>query len=84
MAAEHESRRIRSVVEGADPFAELDVPPPLEVSLARHRRHLAELVSTMKMAGVNDRQIEESVSVLIAAYKEELMAAIRRMKESAW
>jgi hypothetical protein len=84
MHADDELRKMTVLPEGTDPFADLDVPPPLEVSLARHRRHLAELVSTMKMAGVSDRQIEESVSVLIATYKEELMAAIRRMKESAW
>lgn len=76
--------KITAFAAGADPFAALKVPPPLEESLARHRGHLAELVHTMKMAGISDRQIEESVSVLIVAYKEELMAAIRRMKVSAW
>ncbi len=72
------------LAEGSDAFADLEVPPPLDESIARHRRHVAELVRTMKTAGVSDEQIEESVSVLIAAYKAELIEAIRRMKSSAW
>jgi hypothetical protein len=63
-----------------DPFASLEVPPELEESLARHRRHLAELVRAMKTAGVSEDHIEESVSELIASYKTELLAAIRSMK----
>jgi hypothetical protein len=64
----------------SDPFADLDVPPVLEESLARHRRHLGELVRAMKTAGVSEEHIEESVSELIASYKEELLAAIRSLK----
>jgi len=65
---------------GSDPFANLDIPQPLEESIVRHRTHLAQLVHTMKTAGISDEQIEESVSVLVASYKTELMAAIRSMK----
>jgi len=49
----------------AEPFADLDVPPTLEQSLARHRVHLAELVRTMKIAGISDQQIVESVEILL-------------------
>jgi len=72
------------LAEGGDPFAGLDVPSSLDESLARHRRHLAELVQRMKMAGISDQQIEASVSALIELYKGELMAAIRRLKDGAW
>ena len=61
----------------SDPFAGLDVPPQLEDSIARHRQHLAELVHTMKTAGISEQQIEQSVTVLIDSYKTELLAAIR-------
>jgi hypothetical protein len=67
-------------IAGSDPFADLDVPPQLEESLARHRMHLADLIRTMKTAGVSEERIEESISELIASYKAELLAAIRSMK----
>jgi hypothetical protein len=65
----------------SDPFAHIEVPPQLEESLARHRRHLAELVHLMETAGVSEDQIEHSVSSLVDSYKLELMAAIRSIKE---
>jgi hypothetical protein len=72
------------LAEGLDPFAGLDVPSPLDESLARHRRHLAELVQRMKRAGISEQQIEASVSALVEVYKGELLAAIRRLKDGAW
>lgn len=84
MSTENELRSLDPVAARHDPFADLEVPPFFEGSLARHRWHLGELVRTMKMAGVRDETIEESVSVLVALYKEELMVAIREMKVSAW
>lgn len=63
----------------SDPFVDLNVPPQLEESLARHRMHLAELIRAMKTAGVSADHIEESISELIASYKGELLAAIRSM-----
>jgi len=66
---------------GSDPFANLDIPPLLEASIARHRTHLAQLVHTMKTAGISDTQIEQSVTVLIDSYKTELLAAIRSMNQ---
>ncbi|MEO6923740.1 MAG: hypothetical protein ABI142_07945 [Bryocella sp.] len=64
---------------GSNPFANLEIPPQLEASIARHRQHLGELVHTMKTAGISHEQIEESVSVLIESYKAELLTAIRSM-----
>jgi len=78
------SRSLGSIAESDDPFADLEIPPFFEESLMRHRTHLEELVRTMKVAGVSDETIEESVGELIALYKEELMVAIRERKVGAW
>jgi hypothetical protein len=84
MAIHNQLRSLEPFTESPDPFADLDVPPSLEECLMRHRRHVAELVRTMKMAGISDETIAESVSALVALYKEELMVAIREMKVSTW
>jgi len=84
MPANNELRSMEPFAESSDPFADLDVPAFFEESLQRHRGHLVELVRTMKIAGVSDEAIEESVSVLVALYKEELMAAIRERRVSTW
>lgn len=65
-----------------DLFEDLEIPQELEASLQRHRQHLGQLVSTLKMAGVGEEQIEHSVSVIVASYKEELLEAIKMMRES--
>jgi hypothetical protein len=62
-----------------DPFHDLEIPVELEESLQRHREHLARLVVTLRSAGVDDAQIEESVSVIVASYKDELVRAMKRM-----
>ena len=84
MSDNNESRSLDPFAESPDPFADLEIPPFFEESLQRHRCHLVELVRTMKIAGVSDEAIEESVSVLVALYKGELMVAIRERKVSAW
>lgn len=62
-----------------DPFSNLQIPPELEASLQRHREHLAQLVTTLRSAGVDEAQIEESVSVIVASYKDELTHAMKRL-----
>jgi hypothetical protein len=62
-----------------DPFADLEIPPELEQSLQRHREHLVQLVVTMRSAGIDEAHIDESVSVIVASYKEELLRAVKRM-----
>jgi len=62
-----------------DPFLGLDIPPELEESLQRHRQHLARLVIDLRCAGVQEAQIEHSVSVIVDSYKEELIRAMKRM-----
>jgi hypothetical protein len=62
-----------------DPFGDIDIPAELEESLQRHREHLARLVMSLRSAGVSDAQIEESVSVIVASYKDELIRTMKRM-----
>jgi hypothetical protein len=62
-----------------DPFHDLDIPVELVASLQRHREHLAKLAVNLRAAGVGQEQIEQSISVLIASYKAELTAAMKRM-----
>ena len=63
----------------SDPFADLEVPAELDESLRRHREHLARLIATLRLAGVGEAHIEESVSVIVDSYKLELIRAIKRM-----
>lgn len=64
---------------GNDPFSDLEIPPELEQSLQRHREHLLSLVVNLRSAGMSEPQIEESVTILISSYKEELVRAMKRM-----
>lgn len=62
-----------------DPFANMEIPDALRDSLQRHREHLAKLVANLKAVGLSEVQIEESVSVMVSSYKEELLRAIKAM-----
>lgn len=62
-----------------DAFADLEIPEPLQESMARHRENLFRLVSNMQSAGMSEDQIEASVSVIVASYKEELLRAIKQL-----
>ena len=62
-----------------DPFQEIDIPPELEDSIRRHREHLARLIANLRLAGVDEAHIEQSVSVIIESYKAELTLAVKRM-----
>ena len=67
--------------EGA--FEEIDVPPELQPSVARHRANLSRLVGNLRMAGVGDHQIEASVNAVVASYQTELLSAIRSLVKHA-
>jgi hypothetical protein len=62
-----------------DPFSDLVIPPELEESLQRHREHLAQLVTSLRCAGMDQLQIERSISVIVDSYKEELIRAMKRI-----
>ena len=65
----------------SDPFESLDVPEALQDSLQRHRENLGQLVRSLHSAGLNDQQIEASVSLIVESYKEELLRAIKALVE---
>lgn len=62
-----------------DPFRDLEIPPELEKNIQRHREHLMLLVLSLRSAGVDEAQIETSVSVIVASYKEELIRSMKGM-----
>ncbi len=64
---------------GEDPFAGMEIPDALHESIERHRANLFRLITSLQSAGVSDEQIETSVSVIVASYKEELLRAIKTM-----
>ena len=64
-----------------DPFDGLEVPEALQSSLQRHRENLVQLVRCLHSAGLDDQQIEASVSVIVESYKEELLRAIKALVE---
>lgn len=57
----------------------LEVPAELHDSVARHQAHLAELVASLRTAGLQEEMIDSSVRMLVDRYAEELTAAIRAM-----
>jgi len=63
----------------ADPFADMQVPEALQASLQRHRENLARLVRNLQSAGISEEQIEASVTVLVASYRDELLRAVKSM-----
>ena len=61
------------------PFRDLKIPMELRAGLERHLVHQAQLVSSLRSAGVDESQIEKSVSVIVASYKEQLTQAMQRL-----
>ena len=60
-----------------DPLTGIEIPAALLPSLNRHRENLARLVLSLQSLGLDEKQIESSVSVIIASYKDELISAIK-------
>lgn len=57
----------------------LEIPAELLSSVTRHQAHLAQLITSLQAAGLQDDMIESSVRVLVDSYAEELTTAIRSM-----
>ncbi len=72
--------RTKNVWAEQDPFQVFEIPPQLEESLKRHRENLEKLICSLQMVGISEAQIEESVSVIVASYKEELVQTIKALK----
>jgi hypothetical protein len=58
-----------------------DFPIPDELSdvVHRHQRHISELVLKLQSIGMKDELIEQSVNQLIAAYRTQLLEAIKAL-----
>jgi hypothetical protein len=67
------------MLTGPDPFAGIEVPPELEVSIQRHRANLVQFILSLQSAGVSEDQIEESVTVIVRSYKEELIRTLKTL-----
>jgi len=63
----------------SDPYAGLEIPEELQASMERHRANVLNLVKNLQSAGISEAQIEASVSVIVASYREELLRAIKSM-----
>ena len=63
-----------------DSFHEIEIPDELRAVAARHQQHVADLVSSLRSFGVDDRLIERGLDELIGAYRVELAAAIKALK----
>lgn len=55
----------------------VDIPAELMDSVIRHQAHLAELIVTLRNAGVSEEVVEASVRTLVDSYADELTIAIR-------
>jgi len=62
-----------------DPFAGMEVPPELEASIQRHRANLVQFILSLRSAGISEDQIEESVTVIVTSYKEELIRTLKTL-----
>lgn len=60
-----------------NPFADLQIPEPLQESMRRHRDNLLKLVTNLQSTGLSETQIEVNVSIIVESYKEELLRAIK-------
>ena len=63
-----------------DSFYEVQIPEELREVASRHQQHVAELISKLQAAGLDDHLIERSVDQLIASYRTELMNAVKALK----
>jgi hypothetical protein len=57
----------------------MQVPEALQASLLRHRENLAGLIRNLQSAGISEEQIEASISVIVASYRDELLRAVKSM-----
>ncbi len=64
---------------GAEP---IDIPAELLDSVMRHQAHLAQLVTSLRAAGLQESMIDTSIRALVDSYAGELTAAIRAMAKA--
>lgn len=57
----------------------LEIPAELLDSVDRHQVHLAALISSLRLAGLDEATVDASIRTLIDSYAEELTVAIHAM-----
>lgn len=65
------------------PSLDVEIPPALQASVQRHQTNLVRLVQQLRGAGMDEGQIEASVTILIDSYRRELLDAIRALPQTA-
>lgn len=58
-------------------YYDFPVPDELREVALRHQQHVAELISKLRMVGMDNHLIEQSVDQLIASYRAQLLQAVR-------
>ena len=58
-------------------FYDLPIPDELRAVASRHQQHVAELVVKLRLVGMDNHLIEQSVDSLIASYRAQLLQAVR-------
>jgi hypothetical protein len=57
------------------------LPPQIALSMERHKARVAELVASLRSAGMPEDAILTSVRSVVASYEQELLAALSALKE---
>lgn len=58
-------------------FYGVEVPVELQRVSERHQQHIAELVTTLRSAGLTEHSIEDAVDRLVASYRSQLLEAVK-------
>ena len=61
---------------------DVDLPPQLQASLERHKANLLRLYWQLSAIGAREAVIEDTLSAMIASYRDELLTLIRHLKGS--
>jgi hypothetical protein len=68
----------KTVAAHPQPFT-APIPPALQTTIERHQANLAQLVLSLRKAGIGPHEVEAAVTIVIDSYKCELLEAIRRL-----
>ena len=60
---------------------DIDIPARLLDAVARHQKHVADLASRFRFAGMDDAMIKTSINHLVESYRTELLQAIDAMRD---
>lgn len=63
--------------------SELDLPPALQTSLARHRENLSSMMTSLQAVGLSEEAIDAHLSTLIGSYQAELSTALTSLRSPA-